>query len=105
YKSLTHIFENEPKNCPYCQNTVIHKHVLKNNIQRYKCPSCNKTFTLQKKLNYSDIWQDYSQGKQTYKELAIKYKCSVKTIQRYIDKAPKTALKMLISMRLIIMDR
>ncbi|MGX2986684.1 transposase-like zinc-binding domain-containing protein [Ursidibacter sp. B-7004-1] len=37
------MFENEPKNCPYCQNTVIHKHGLKNNIQRYKCPSCNKT--------------------------------------------------------------
>ncbi|MGY4679439.1 transposase-like zinc-binding domain-containing protein, partial [Ursidibacter arcticus] len=47
------------KNCPYCQNTVIHKHGLKNNIQRYKCPSCSKTFTFQKKLNYSDIWQDY----------------------------------------------
>ncbi|WP_420825111.1 transposase-like zinc-binding domain-containing protein, partial [Ursidibacter arcticus] len=23
----------------------MHKHGLKNNIQRYKCPSCNKTFT------------------------------------------------------------
>nr|WP_157395375.1 hypothetical protein [Ursidibacter arcticus] len=96
---------NEQKNCPYCQNTVIHKHGLKNNIQRYKYPSCSKTFTFQKKLNYSDIWFDYSQGKQTYKELAIKYKCSVKTIQRYIDKAPKTALKTPISTHLnIIMD-
>ncbi|MGC7559164.1 transposase-like zinc-binding domain-containing protein [Pasteurella sp. 22655_41Tandhals] len=27
---------NGQKNCPYCQNTVIHKHGLKNNIQRYK---------------------------------------------------------------------
>ncbi|WP_424403992.1 transposase-like zinc-binding domain-containing protein [Pasteurella sp. PK-2025] len=33
-----HIFYrcNGQKNCPYCQNTVIHKHGLKNNIQRYK---------------------------------------------------------------------
>ncbi|MGC6359731.1 IS256 family transposase, variant Zn-binding type [Bisgaard Taxon 45] len=81
------------------------KNGVSNNIQRYKCTSCNKTFTLQKKLNPIDIWLDYSQGKQTYKELALKYKCSVKTIQRHIDKAPKTALKPPISTYLnIIMD-
>ncbi|MGX3048587.1 IS256 family transposase, variant Zn-binding type, partial [Ursidibacter arcticus] len=38
---------------------------MKNNIQRYKCPSCNKTFTFQHKINPADIWFDYSQGKQT----------------------------------------
>ncbi|MCT8765525.1 transposase, partial [Glaesserella parasuis] len=38
------------------------------------------------------MWNDYSIGKQTYQQLAIKYHCSVRTIQRYIDKAPKTAL-------------
>ncbi|MDG6895969.1 hypothetical protein A6A20_10150 [Volucribacter amazonae] len=61
-----------------------------NNIQRYKCHHCNKAFIFQNKLNLSEIWLHYSQGKQTYKELAIKYQCSVKTIQRDIDKAPKT---------------
>ncbi|HDR1925604.1 TPA: transposase [Pasteurella multocida] len=66
------------------------KHGTQNNIQRYKCSSCYKTFTFQKKLNPSAIWFDYSQGKQTYKELAIKYQCSIKTIQRYIYKAPKS---------------
>ncbi|MGX2950706.1 IS256 family transposase, variant Zn-binding type, partial [Ursidibacter sp. B-7004-1] len=81
------------------------KHGTQNNTQRYKCHCCNKTFTFQHKINPADIWQDYSQGKQTYKELALKYKCSVKTIQRYIDKAPKTALKPPISTHLnIIMD-
>lgn len=78
---------------------------MRNHIQRYKCSVCNKSFTFQKKLNASDIWFDYSQGKQTYKELALKYKCSVKTIQRYIDKAPKTSLQLPTSTRLnIIMD-
>ncbi|MDE3987539.1 hypothetical protein NUQ35_10265, partial [Glaesserella parasuis] len=36
---------------------------------------------------------DYTSGKQTYQQLAVKYHCSVRTIQRYINKAPKTALK------------
>jgi hypothetical protein len=31
------------------------------------------------------IWQEYTQGKQTYLQLAIKYDCSIKTIQRKID--------------------
>ncbi|WP_424403957.1 IS256 family transposase, variant Zn-binding type [Pasteurella sp. PK-2025] len=81
------------------------KNGVRNNIQRYKCLSCNKTFTFQKKLNSSDTWRGSSQEKQTYKERALKYKCSVKTIQRHIDKAPKTALKPPISTYLnIIMD-
>ena len=29
--------------------------------------------------------QEYIQGKQTYKQLALKYNCSIKTIQRKID--------------------
>ncbi|MDG6481343.1 transposase-like zinc-binding domain-containing protein, partial [Glaesserella parasuis] len=46
------------------------KHGIRNNIQRYKCNACNKTFTLKKKLNPISIWNDYSIGKQTYKQLA-----------------------------------
>jgi hypothetical protein len=33
------------------------------------------------------IWQQYTEGKQTYKQLALKYNCSTKTIQRKIDAA------------------
>ncbi|MWP85915.1 IS256 family transposase, variant Zn-binding type, partial [Glaesserella parasuis] len=40
------------------------------------------------------MWTDYTSGKQTYQQLAEKYHCSVRTIQRYIDKVPKTALKL-----------
>ncbi|OOH84395.1 transposase, partial [Pasteurellaceae bacterium 15-036681] len=39
------------------------------------------------------MWNDYSEGKQTYKQLANKYHCSLRTIQRYIQKAPITQLK------------
>ena len=31
------------------------------------------------------LWQEYTQGKQTYSQLAKQYKCSIKTIQRKLD--------------------
>ena len=31
------------------------------------------------------LWQEYTEGKQTYRQLALKYSCSVKTIQRKLD--------------------
>ncbi|MDG6236205.1 transposase, partial [Glaesserella parasuis] len=82
----------EPKNVIFCHSSDIRKHGIRNNIQRYKCNACNKTFTLKKKLNPISIWNDYSIGKQTYKQLAEKYHCSIRTIQRYLEKAPKTVL-------------
>nr|WP_309570094.1 HTH domain-containing protein [Actinobacillus ureae] len=61
-------------------------------MQRYKCLACNKVFTLKLKLNSLHIWLDYSVGKQTYQQLANKYHCSVRTIQRHIEKLPKALL-------------
>ncbi|MFW9273727.1 IS256 family transposase, variant Zn-binding type, partial [Glaesserella parasuis] len=73
-----------------------------NNTQRYFCNECYKTFILKSKLDPIKIWTDYTSGKQTYQQLAIKYHCS---IQRYIDKSPKTALKPPLNRYLnIIMD-
>ncbi|WP_423241170.1 IS256 family transposase, variant Zn-binding type [Glaesserella parasuis] len=69
------------------------KHDIQNNTQRYFCNECYKTFILKSKLDPIKIWTDYTSEKQTYQQLAEKYHCSVRTIQRYIDKAPKTALK------------
>ncbi|WP_423972923.1 IS256 family transposase, variant Zn-binding type [Glaesserella parasuis] len=57
------------------------------------CHKGHKTFSLKNKLDPIKIWTDYTSGKQTYQQLAVKYHCSVRTIQRYINKAPKTALK------------
>lgn len=37
------------------------------------------------RLNQAQIWYEYTVGKQTYKQLAEKYHCSIKTIQRKID--------------------
>ncbi|WP_419856495.1 IS256 family transposase, variant Zn-binding type, partial [Actinobacillus pleuropneumoniae] len=81
------------KTCPFCQSSKTQKHGFKNKLQRYKCSACNKIFTLTSKLNSTQIWLDYSVGKQTYQQLANKYQCSVRTIQRYLEKAPKAFLK------------
>jgi hypothetical protein len=32
------------------------------------------------------LWQEFHQGKQTYSQLAAQYGCSIKTIQRRLDK-------------------
>ena len=61
------------KNCSFCQSARIKKHGTQNNTQRYFCNECYKSFTLKNKLDPIKIWNDYILGKQTYKELAIKY--------------------------------
>ena len=54
-------------------------------MQRYKCASCGKRFIGGNRTNSNFIWQEYIEGKQTYLQLASKYNCSTKTIQRKID--------------------
>lgn len=46
---------------------------------------CGKQFIDSSRLEPTALWQDYLQGKQTYGQLAAKYGCSAKTIQRKID--------------------
>ncbi|MFW9322807.1 IS1/IS1595 family N-terminal zinc-binding domain-containing protein [Glaesserella parasuis] len=50
----------------------MRKHGIRNNIQRYFCNECHKTFILKTKLDPIKIWTDYASGKQTYKQLAEK---------------------------------
>ena len=37
-------------------------------------------------MDSSKLWIEYTEGKQTYSQLADKYNCSIKTIQRKLDK-------------------
>ncbi len=46
---------------------------------------CNTYFTGGNIITPEKIWDEYTKGKQTYKQLAEKYQCSIKTIQRKID--------------------
>ncbi|MFW9298491.1 transposase [Glaesserella parasuis] len=60
----------EPKKCHFCHSSDIRKHGIRNNIQRYFCNECHKTFILKTKLDPIKIWTDYASRKQTYKQLA-----------------------------------
>jgi uncharacterized protein (DUF433 family) len=51
----------------------------------YKCYVCGKQFIGGKRIIPEELWKDYREGKQTYSQLAEKYKCSKRTIQRKID--------------------
>ena len=74
------------KKCIYCCKGFVHKYGFVKGVQRYKCVICNKQFLGGYRLDSSLIWEDYTTiGKQTYKQLSLKYNCSIKTIQRRID--------------------
>jgi len=72
-------------------------------VQRYKCGVCNKQFLGGERLDNNKLWDEYKNEKQTYIQLAEKYGCSVKTIQRRLDQiqlpsVPKIARKVIILM-------
>lgn len=46
---------------------------------------CGKNFLGGERLEHGLLWEEYVKGKQTYAQLAIKYGCSIKTIQRKLD--------------------
>lgn len=58
---------------------------LDHGVQRYKCAACGKRFKGGKRITTNSLWLEYFEGKQTYKQLAKKYNCSIKTIQRKLD--------------------
>ncbi|WP_455233767.1 transposase [Psychrobacter vallis] len=77
---------HESKNCPFCREKYTKKNGRKLGKQQYQCLSCKRQFSGGTRLNNEALWTEYTQGKQTYKQLADKYHCSLKTIQRRLDK-------------------
>jgi hypothetical protein len=73
------------KNCFYCNCKIVSKFGFLNGIQRYKCAACLKVFIDRTRIDPYFLWEEYTKGKQTYLQLAIKYCCSTKTIQRKLD--------------------
>ena len=51
----------------------------------YKCLTCGKQFLGGNRINPEKLWDEYLRGKQTYLQLATRYNCSKRTIQRQID--------------------
>lgn len=47
--------------------------------------ACGKQFIDRPRLEPTAVWQQYTEDKQSYQQLAAKYNCSPRTIQRKID--------------------
>lgn len=73
-------------------------------MQRYKCGVCGRQFIGGERLNSAVLWQEYTEGKQTYNQLASKYGCSTKTIQRRIDTVKVGRLTTFSSVVNVLMD-
>jgi uncharacterized protein (DUF433 family) len=73
-------------------------------VQRYKCYKCGRQFIARTEINVEDIWEEYTQGKQTYSQLAKRYACSPKTIQRKIDKVKIAGNKVFNNVANVLMD-
>lgn len=73
-------------------------------IQRYKCAHCGKQFLGGNRLANDVLWKEYTDGKQTYSQLAQKYACSVRTIQRRLDKVNVSSINKEPRRVVILMD-
>lgn len=62
-------------------------------INSYYCTECKRTFTDKITLNSEYIWYQYSQRKLTLEQLAQDYDCSIRTIQRHLQKAHKAEIR------------
>ncbi len=77
------------KQCKKCKSSKIKKDWFKRWKQRYKCKCCwyvfqNKTRSIN--IEIKQIWNDYCFWKQTYSQLSEKYKKTIKTIVKILDK-------------------
>lgn len=65
---------------------------------------CKKVFQGGARLTPAKIWLEYTEGKQTYLQLAEKYNCSIKTIQRKIDSVKTERETTFTSVANVLMD-
>lgn len=77
----------EHKKCPFCLSKSIKRNGIRNGKQRYQCTVCRKRFDGGRRLNPNQLWQLYTDGKQTAQQLADHFHCSRKTISRHLQKA------------------
>ncbi|GIM59644.1 IS1/IS1595 family N-terminal zinc-binding domain-containing protein [Capnocytophaga canimorsus] len=88
----------------YCGKNFTKKNGLVKGVQLYKCQHCGKQFLGGNRINNKLLWEEYTVGKQTYSQLAKKYNCSIKTIQRRIDKVKISVEKPIARKVIVLMD-
>ena len=94
----------EQKICFFCGSKITKKNGYVKGIQRYKCYVCKRTFLGGIRLCCKDIWDEYTKGKQTYRQLGDRYGCSARTIQRKIDSVVLVPQKSFDSVANVLMD-
>ncbi|WP_420705569.1 transposase-like zinc-binding domain-containing protein [Francisella sp. TX07-6608] len=67
--------KKKTKSCPNCGSKFTQKYGRKNDIQRYKCNSCNKAFSSNRrpKKLLEVLFYKYVFNHQTYADLSIEY--------------------------------
>lgn len=76
----------EFKKCFYCGSRITKKNGFSKGIQRFKCAACDRQFNGGLRMSNKELWNEYVHAKLTYSQLANKSNCTVKTVQRNIDK-------------------
>jgi len=70
----------------------------------YKCYACGRQFLDTPRIDAQSVWRFYSEGKQTYAELAAIFGCSTKTIQRKIDSVQIVTSQVFAQVANVVMD-
>ena len=75
------------KICPQCWLQHTKKDGIMRKKQRYRCNTCKHIWLSKSRTkdNNTVVYEDRALHKQTYGELANKYSCSIRTIQRTLD--------------------
>jgi len=84
--SKTNFIADDSKKCPKCQHVKIKKNGISRGRQRYQCKSCKHTFYRYKSfLNVSELYENYSCGRQTLAQISKQTGINTKTLQKKFD--------------------
>ena len=110
HQSYFFMVKTRRERCPYCGFLDVVKWGRRNNHQRYKCKSCNSTFTFRRKdISQTNrfIWFEWwILGKQTIDPIPSMSGHSVRQLTRwfykYLENAPTWSIKRRESVNLLI---
>ncbi len=76
------------KNCPACGCFRVWRDGKRNGRQRWRCRDCRHVWQAEARAHnawVSKAYRAYSSGRQTLSDLALRYHCCTKTLQRHFD--------------------
>jgi hypothetical protein len=103
-QALKPVKGHESKKCYYCQSSIVRKNGIVKGVQLFKCFVCGKQFLGGFRIDNAVLWDEYTAGKQTYSQLAVKYNCSIKTVQRRLDSFSLQSYKPSVRNVIVLMD-